>query len=64
MAKWGDHQKNKFFGNNTKEAVILFKEGHQGLLRLHELLGESSKVGEEWNCLQRKEFFLKGKNHL
>ena len=64
VAKWGDHQKKKFFGNNTEEAVIPFKEDHQGLLRLHEPLGASSKVGEEWSCLQSKAFFWKGKNNL
>ena len=33
--KWGDHQKKIFFINNSVEAVIPFKENHQGLLKLH-----------------------------
>ena len=32
--KWGDDQNKKFFVNNSVEALILFKEGHQGLLKL------------------------------
>ena len=33
--KLGDHQKNNFFPNNSAEALILLKEGYQGLLKLH-----------------------------
>ena len=29
-----DHQKNKFFINNSVQAVVLFKEEHQDLLNL------------------------------
>ena len=35
VKKCGDHQKMKFFINNSVEAVIPFKEKHQGVLKLH-----------------------------
>ena len=35
----GDHQKKKFYINNTVEALILFNEEHQNLLKLHVPLG-------------------------
>ena len=34
LEKWGDHQKKKFFINNSVEALIPFKEEHQNLLKL------------------------------
>ena len=39
--KWDDHQRKKFFINNYVEALILFKEEHQGgpILKLHVPLG-------------------------
>ena len=37
--KWGNHQKKKFFVNNFIEAIILFNEENQGLLKLHVPLG-------------------------
>ena len=33
--KWGDHQKNKFFIDNSVETLIPFKEEDQGLLKLY-----------------------------
>ena len=42
--KWGDHQKKKFFVNNSVEAVIPFKEKHQGLLKLR-TIGEGERRG-------------------
>ena len=62
--KWGDHQKKKLFINNAFEAQILFKENHQGLMRLHVHLGRTSIVRKNWYCLQKKEFFLKRKNYV
>ena len=47
MDKWGDHQKKKFFVDNAAQALILFKEGHQGLLKLHVHLGERFLMLEE-----------------
>ena len=37
--KWVDHQKKKFFMNNSVEALIPFNEGYQGPLKLHVPLG-------------------------
>ena len=39
MEKWGSLRKNKFFINNSVEALILFNEKHQSLLKLHVPLG-------------------------
>ena len=54
--KWGDYQKKKLFINNSTKAVILFKEKHQGLLKLHVPLGEGgvpvSPSNECWGCPQ------------
>ena len=41
--KWGDRQKKIFVVSNFAEALIQFKEEHQGPLKLHVPLGE----GEE-----------------
>ena len=41
--KWGDRQKKIFVVSNFAEALIQFKEEHQGPLKLHVPLG----VGEE-----------------
>ena len=41
--KWCDHQKNKFFISHSVEALIKFKEEHQGPLKLYVPLRE----GEE-----------------
>ena len=38
--KWSDHRKKKFFTDNSFEALIPFKEEHQGLLKLHYFFGE------------------------
>ena len=40
-----DHEK-KFFMNNTVQTLILFKESHRGLLKLHVQLGEGVLVCE------------------
>ena len=39
VEKCGDHWRKKFFINNPVEALIPFKEKHQGLLKLHVPLG-------------------------
>ena len=44
MEKWGDHQMMKFFINNSVATLILFNEGHQGLLKLNVSLGEGVGV--------------------
>ena len=33
--KQGDHRNKKFFINKSVKALILLKEGHKGLLKLH-----------------------------
>ena len=38
-----DHEK-KFFMNNVVQALILFKESHRGLLKLHVQFGEGVLV--------------------
>ena len=52
--KWGGYQKKKLFINNSTKAVILFKEKHQGLLKLHVPLGEGgvpvSPSNKCWGC--------------
>ena len=40
MEKRGEHQEKKFFINNAAQALIPFKEGHRGLLKLYIYLGE------------------------
>ena len=47
MRKWGDHQKKKFFIKNSVEALIPFKEKHQGLLKLHVTFGGGFPCGEK-----------------
>ena len=37
--KWGDYRRKNFFINNSDEALILLKEGHYGLLKMHIHLG-------------------------
>lgn len=44
--KWGDHQKKNQFIDNYVEALILFKEEYQGLLKLHAPLGKRRKDRE------------------
>ena len=34
VEKWVNRQKQEFFINNSVEAVILFNEKHQGILKL------------------------------
>ena len=51
--KWGDHRKNIFFINNSVEALILPKEGHQGLLKLHAHL-EGFQCGEKYETISKK----------
>ena len=61
--KCGDHQRKKFFINNSAGPLILFKEEHQGgpILKLHVPLG----YGKKWHKnLQKREFSLKQKNNL
>ena len=43
--KWDDHHRKKFFTNNSVEALIPFKEEHQGgpILKLHVPLGCGKK---------------------
>ena len=36
---WGENQKKKFLTSSPVEALILFNEEHQGLLKLHVPLG-------------------------
>ena len=66
MEKWGDHQMMKFFINNSVETLILFNEGHQGLLKLNVSLGEGAGVqcGGKQGYLQESEFSLKWKNNV
>ena len=55
--KMGDHQKKKFFINNTVEAVVAFKKEHQGLLKLHVPLGRgSSSVAKRSGECPQKNF--------
>ena len=49
MEEWGAHHKKKFFIDNSIKALILFKEEHQGLSKLHVSL-EGEK--EEFQCPQ------------
>ena len=67
VEKWGKHQRKKLFINNSVEALILFKEEHQGLLKLHVLLRWEWGFrvwGKKWGYLQKREFSLKPKNNL
>ena len=52
--KLGDHQKNNFFPNNSAEALILLKEGYQGLLKLHLHLGGGSPVWGKNGAISKK----------
>ena len=57
--KWADHQKNKFFINNTIETLIRFNEGHQSLLTLCVPLGwGGSSVREEMGQSPKEETFF------
>ena len=60
--KWGEHQNKKLFKNKSVNALILFKKGHQGLLKLHILLRGCSTVKE--NEAPKREFCLKQKNNM
>ena len=56
--EWVDHQKNKFFINNTIETLIRFNEGHQSLLKLYVPLGwGGSSVWEEMGQSPKEETF-------
>ena len=57
--KWGDHQKKKIFIliNNAGEAQILFKENHQGLMRLHAHL-EDLLMWEKTDPVSKKRNFF------
>ena len=44
VKKRGDGHEKKFFMNNTVQALILLKESHRGLLKLHLQLGEGVLV--------------------
>ena len=59
--KWGDHRNKKIINKSVK-ALILFKKGHQGLLKLHILLRGCSTVEE--NEAPKREFCLKQKNNI
>ena len=64
--KMGDHQRKKFFINNSVEVLIPFNKEHQVLLKLPVFgvgVGGSS-VGEKWSYLQKWEFSSKRKNNL
>ena len=52
--KWSDHENKKFFIiNKFVKALILLKEGHQHLLKLHVLLRGCSSVGKKWGSKKR-----------
>ena len=58
--KWGDHRKN-FFIYNSVETLILLKEGHQGLFKLHVGLDEGVDIrgfqfGEKRDYLHKGNF--------
>ena len=59
--KWGDHQKKKIFIliNNAGEAQILYKENHQGLMRLHAHL-EDLLMWEKTDPVSKKRNFFWG----
>ena len=51
--KWGAHQKKNLFINNSVGTLILLKEGHQGLLKLHVHLGRF-QCGEKNGAISKK----------
>ena len=60
--KWGEHQNKKLFKNKSVKALILFKKGHLGLLKLYILLRGCSTVEE--NEAPKRELCLKQKNNM
>ena len=63
VEKCGDHWRKKFFINNPVEALIPFKEKHQGLLKLHVPLGWDWGRGGGVEYGEISEFSLKRKNN-
>ena len=60
METWGDHQKKKLFIDNSVQVLILFKEGHQGLLKMNAPLGAGVlRLGKK-----RKEFSSRWKKNV
>ena len=59
--KWGAHRKKNLFINNSVGTLILLKEGHQGLLKLHVHL-EGFQCGEKMGLSPKSEFYLKRKD--
>ena len=47
MEKWSDHQNTKLFIDKAVQALILFKEEHLGLLKLHVHLGDGVSMLEK-----------------
>ena len=47
MEKWVSHQEKKFFRDNAVQALIPFKEGHRGLVKLYAHLREEVPVWEK-----------------
>ena len=54
-----EHQNKKFFLNNFVEALIPFKEEHQGLLKLHLPLGWEFQCGEKMGLSSKEWIFFK-----
>ena len=48
--KWSNHQNKKFCINNSVKALIMFNEGHQGLLKLCMHLKWRVSVWEKKGC--------------
>ena len=63
VEKCGDHWRKKFFINNPVQALIPFKEKHQGLLKLHVPLGWDWGKGGRFEYGEISEFSLKLKNN-
>ena len=64
---WGDHQRKKFFINNSVETLIPFKGKHQGLYwKCMYLWGGSGgfDCGKKMSLSPKKEIFLKQKKIL
>ena len=53
MEKWSDHQNTKLFIDKAVQALILFKEEHLGLLKLHVHLEDGVSMLEK----KKKKFF-------
>ena len=62
--KMGWPLKEEFFTNNSVEALIPLKEGHQGLLRLHAHLQGVSQCGEKMGLSPKREFCLKQEKNM